>query len=82
MRGILDRFAHTEAPVVEDQQVNEKRSNDKEAAVQNDAVGTGSQDDRDSDEISTDAQTGVQGVEALTKVWTRNDLILAYITYV
>ena len=39
-------------------------------------------DTPDRDEISPDAQAGVQDVEALAKVWTRNHLILAYITYV
>lgn len=34
----------------------------------------------DSDAISVDAQAGVQDIEALTKVWTRKDIILAYIT--
>ncbi|AEO59759.1 hypothetical protein MYCTH_2308280 [Thermothelomyces thermophilus ATCC 42464] len=35
--------------------------------------------DRDSDEISLGAQAGVQGVEALAKVWTKSHLILAYV---
>jgi hypothetical protein len=36
-------------------------------------------DASDSDAISADAQEGVQAIEAMTKVWSRSHLILAYV---
>lgn len=33
----------------------------------------------DSDEISADAQAGVQKIEAITKVWSNTHLIVAYV---
>lgn len=35
--------------------------------------------DSDDEAISPEAQAGVQAIEAMTSVWTRRDLILAYI---
>ncbi|KAK5693150.1 MFS siderochrome iron transporter 1 [Elasticomyces elasticus] len=40
---------------------------------------TASAHDSDSEIISHDAQTGVQKMEATTQLWTRNDLIFAYV---
>jgi len=47
-------------------------------------VGIKSQDmptdsETDSDEISLDAQQGVQNIEAITKVWSKTHLVIAYI---
>jgi hypothetical protein len=47
----------------------------KEVGVATDDAGSGS----DSDAVSTDAQAGVQAIEATTSVWSKRDLILAYI---
>jgi len=35
--------------------------------------------DNDSEEISSDVQAGVQAIEAITSVWTRKELIIAYV---
>jgi hypothetical protein len=48
---------------------------DKEVEVKNQDVST----DSDTDEISVDAQPGVQDIEAVTKVWSKTHLVLAYI---
>jgi len=48
---------------------------DKEVGVKNQDVST----DSDTDEISVDAQPGVQDIEAVTKVWSKTHLVLAYI---
>lgn len=69
------RQGETPAPTVE-HDAAEKRATDKEANVACDAAAAPS----DSDEISVNAQAGVQDVEALAKVWTKKHLILAYIT--
>lgn len=65
-------------PVVEP---SEKTSNDKEANITSHEAGnkTASDVDVDSDAISLDAQPGVQDIEAFTKVWTKSDIIVAYI---
>jgi hypothetical protein len=45
-------------------------------------VGVKSQDvpsDSDSDAISEDAQRGVQNIEAITKVWSKTHLVIAYV---
>lgn len=47
----------------------------KEVGVTTDEAGSGSE----SESISTDAQAGVQAIEATTSVWSKRDLILAYI---
>lgn len=61
--------------------IPEKTSTDKEAGVVQ-----GSHDDandaQSDDEISRDAQAGVQAIEAFTKVWTTPHIIIAYVTYV
>lgn len=66
----LERFRSTDIPVAE----GVAPIPDKEAAVQNNVS------PEDSDQISADAQAGVQGVEAMTKVWTKSNLVLAYVT--
>jgi hypothetical protein len=71
-----------EAPVVEQEVPREKVANDKEANITNDGAHPPSDTDRDSDEISLDAQAGVQNAQAFAKVWSKQQLILAYITYV
>jgi hypothetical protein len=48
---------------------------DKEVGVNNQDVST----DSDTDEISADAQPGVQDIEAVTKVWSKTHLVFAYI---
>jgi hypothetical protein len=48
---------------------------DKEVGVKNRDVST----DSDTDEISADAQPGVQDIEAVTKVWSKTHLVFAYI---
>ncbi|KAL2130411.1 hypothetical protein VTI74DRAFT_6500 [Chaetomium olivicolor] len=68
-----------EAPVAEQELPKEKVA-DKEANIASNAVNTTSDVDRDSDNISFNAQAGVQDVEAFAKVWTKNHLILAYVT--
>jgi hypothetical protein len=67
---------------VEQDVPREKVANDKEANITNDAVHPRSDTDRESDEISLDAQAGVQNAQAFAKVWSKKQLILAYITYV
>jgi MFS family permease len=61
----------TGAPVVEGPQVSEK---DREAA----AV-TNAGQESDSDGVDITAQKGVQKIEAITKVWSTQHLILAYL---
>lgn len=71
----------TEAPVAEQEAPTEKAATDKEAAVTGDAAAKSPvSDGDDSDAISLNAQAGVQDVEAFAKVWTKRDLILAYVT--
>lgn len=47
----------------------------KEVGVTTDEASSGSE----SESISADAQAGVQAIEATTSVWSKRDLILAYI---
>ena len=46
-----------------------------------DATGDSASDD-EMTEVDTSAQRGVQNVQAMTLVWSKRDLILAYIMYV
>ena len=57
--------------------VTEQSTDDteKEVGVKNQDVST----DSDTDEISADAQPGVQDIEAVTKVWSKTHLVFAYI---
>ena len=53
---------------------------DKETAVVEGSHET--VDHESDDEISKDAQAGVQAIEAFTKVWTTSHIVIAYCTYV
>jgi hypothetical protein len=79
MKNPVGWLRPSEAPVAEQEVPSEKTANDKEANLASNAVNA-ADTDRDSDEISVNAQAGVQDVEAFAKVWTRRDLILAYVT--
>ncbi|KAK3997897.1 putative siderophore iron transporter [Cladorrhinum sp. PSN332] len=94
MATILSRF-RPDAPAVQaepelseektsnDQEAHHSHADSKEPAVTSAAgapVKTADDVNFDSDAISLDAQAGVQDIEALTKVWTKKDIILAYIT--
>ncbi|KAI1471295.1 MFS general substrate transporter [Daldinia caldariorum] len=75
MRGPLARFAHpTEVPVEE----KTHTPNDKEGGVV-DNQPQSSEASNDIDAIDSDAQAGVQKIEATTKVWSMSHLILAYV---
>ncbi|KAK4166929.1 putative siderophore iron transporter [Cladorrhinum sp. PSN259] len=92
MNTILSRF-RPDAPAVHGvpEVSQEKVANDQEAHLSHadnkgpavtSAAGEKIAQDAisDSDAISLDAQAGVQDIEALTKVWTKQDIILAYLT--
>ncbi|KAK4132708.1 hypothetical protein BT67DRAFT_443614 [Trichocladium antarcticum] len=73
-------FWTTEVPVHE---VTEKQATDKKASVTRDvqAISDVLDGERSTgDEISVSAQAGVQDVEALAKVWSKNHHILVCIT--
>ncbi|KAM7192397.1 siderophore iron transporter mirB [Naviculisporaceae sp. PSN 640] len=80
MSGIKDRvfgvLKPTEVPVAD---VPQKSSTDKEAVVAHGTHDSGNDTPSD-DEISRDAQAGVQAIEAFTKVWTTPHIVIAYIT--
>ncbi|EAA30758.1 MFS general substrate transporter [Neurospora crassa] len=82
MRSLLHKLGRPAAPadIVEEVQHN---PNDKEAAVGTTSATNASDPGAETDssqEISKEAQAGIQRVEAMTKVWTRNDMYMAYIT--
>ncbi|KAK3485582.1 major facilitator superfamily domain-containing protein [Neurospora hispaniola] len=82
MRSLLHKLGRPAAPadIVEEVQHN---PNDKEAAVGTTSAANASDPGAETDssqEISKEAQAGIQRVEAMTKVWTRNDMYMAYIT--
>lgn len=82
MRSLLHKLGRDAAPVdiVEEVQHN---PNDKEAAVGEKSTTNESDPGHETDssqEISKEAQAGIQRVEAMTKVWTRNDMYMAYVT--
>lgn len=84
MRSLLHKLGRDAAPadIVEEVQHN---PNDKEAAIAEQSHPNTTEPGHETDsseEISKEAQAGIQRVEAMTKVWTRNDMYLAYITYV
>lgn len=84
MKSLLHKLGRPAAPadIVEEVQHN---PNDKEAAVGTTSAANASDPGAETDssqEISKEAQAGIQRVEAMTKVWTRNDMYMAYITYV
>ncbi|KAL0468267.1 siderophore iron transporter [Neurospora intermedia] len=82
MKSLLHKLGRPAAPadIVEEVQHN---PNDKEAAVGTTSATNASDPGAETDssqEISKEAQAGIQRVEAMTKVWTRNDMYMAYIT--
>jgi len=83
MSGLKQRafgFLQPEVPVAHDPT---KGATDKETAVVEGSHEAGEQSgDQDDDEISKDAQAGVQAIEAFTKVWTTPHIVIAYCTYV
>lgn len=75
MRGPLARFTHpTEVPVEE----KTRAETDKETGVVDNQT-RNSENDTDPESIDHDAQAGVQKIEATTKVWSKSNLIMAYI---
>ncbi|KAK3952381.1 major facilitator superfamily domain-containing protein [Pseudoneurospora amorphoporcata] len=82
MRSLLHKLGRPAAPadIVEEVEHN---PNDKEAAVGEKSASNESDPGAETDssqEISKEAQAGIQRVEAMTKVWSRNDMYMAYIT--
>jgi hypothetical protein len=77
--GHLHRFRNTDVPIVD--QSAEKMADDKEVGAVASPADPSIHTDSDTDKIEEDAQLGVQSIQAVTKVWTKNDIILAYITY-
>ncbi|XXG97266.1 hypothetical protein Hte_003562 [Hypoxylon texense] len=76
MRGPLARFTRpAEVPVPEEKP---RPENDKEIGVV-DNQPRSSDGESDADAIDSNAQAGVKKIEATTKVWSRSNLILAYI---
>lgn len=77
MRSLFRSVIAREKPVVEEPS---PRLDDKEVGVATEQAP--SEPDTDDDAIEKDAQVGVQNIEAMTKVWTKRDLYIAYILYV
>ncbi|KAI1110177.1 siderophore iron transporter mirB [Nemania sp. NC0429] len=75
MRSLFRSVVASEQPVVEE--TSPPLPGDKEAGLVTEK--TPSERDTDEDSIDKDAQVGVQNVEAMTKVWTKRDLYIAYI---
>ncbi|KAK4223695.1 putative siderophore iron transporter [Podospora fimiseda] len=74
MATILSRFwPDTQENTSNNQEAHHVHTNEKESPLPG-------VNNIDSDAISLNAQAGVQDIEALTKVWTKQDIILAYIT--
>jgi hypothetical protein len=75
--AIMRSFLSTQKVNGEVEGVTEQSTDDteKEVGVKNQDVST----DSDTDEISADAQPGVQDIEAVTKVWSKTHLVFAYI---
>ncbi|KAI2611137.1 MFS general substrate transporter [Hypoxylon fragiforme] len=77
MRGLLSRFSHpAEVPVPE---TTTPVRDDKEGGTVNNEPRGSETTDHDVDAIDADAQAGVKKIEATTKVWSRSNLILAYL---
>ena len=74
MRSFIPKFGVAFEPEVE-QSAQSADDTDKEVGVRTQNVPTES----GSDEISTEAQPGVQKIEAITKVWSKTHLATAYI---
>ncbi|CAJ2511705.1 Uu.00g073300.m01.CDS01 [Anthostomella pinea] len=76
MRLPPNRFtAQPEQPVVE----KTVPETDKEAGLVTEQNPISDSESADVDAISADAQAGVQKIEAVTKVWSKNHLIAAYV---
>jgi hypothetical protein len=75
--AVMRSFLSTQKVNGEVEGVTEQSTDDteKEVGVKNQDVST----DSDTDEISADAQPGVQDIEAVTKVWSKTHLVFAYI---
>lgn len=65
-----------EVPVAENTMTESEKHTKETGSVQD------NHDASDSDDISYDAQPGVQKMEATTKTWTKPWLITAYLLYV
>jgi len=74
MRSFIPKFGVAVEPEVE-QSVRSADNTDKEVGIRTQDVST----ERGSDEISAEAQPGVQKIEAITKVWSKTHLVTAYI---
>jgi hypothetical protein len=61
--------------------VNDEKASTPEDGIPKEAGATTDDvvSDSESDSVSKDAQAGVQAIEATTSVWSKRDLILAYI---
>jgi len=63
-------------PVVADNDYPVEKVSDKEAGL---TVGGGHSDTDSDHKVETDFQHGVQAVEATTIIWSKRDLIIAYV---
>ncbi|KAK0712758.1 major facilitator superfamily domain-containing protein [Lasiosphaeria miniovina] len=86
MKNPFVQYRTPAAPVVV-ADVDEKKAIDKEAGAleghvhsSQDGDGTDRRHESDSDAISATAQEGVQRVEAMTMVWTKKHVAIAYLT--
>ena len=71
-----------EVPVAQEQQTESEKATNESGKQSPEVVSESKDhphDGSDSDEISYDAQPGVQKMEAITKTWTRGWLIAAYL---
>lgn len=78
MRNPFQAVVAQEQPVIEEKTPS---PDDKEVGGTAEQSPSGDSD-TDVDSINKDAQTGVQNIEAITKVWSTRDLYIAYILYV
>jgi hypothetical protein len=75
---ITDRFQNVPVPE-QTPEMTEKLKADKEAGV----ITTEHPTDIDADNVpDAEFQRGVQQIEAITSVWSKRDLIAAYVLYV
>lgn len=83
MNKIFARPAATLAPVVVEDQPKSPpvvdKASDGEAGLDGRSPAQDATAEDDQDAIDKNAQRGVQKIEATTKVWSRNHLILAYV---
>ena len=75
----MKTFFSSKLPNVGVEAATERSTDDtnKDVGVKSQDVPTDSE--TDADEISLDAQQGVQNIEAITKVWSKTHLVIAYI---